>query len=497
MATVDHQENENQHSTKEIKENEIQRLHAVGEGSFGVVFKGLWRNIPVAIKTITRDEEKKSFLVEVKQLSRVNHENIVKLYGACTTGSQFFLVMEYAEGGSLYNVLHQSKLRYTMSHAMSWAFQCAKGVQYLHAMKPKPIIHRDLKPPNLLLINEGVNLKICDFGTAADKNTYMTNNRGSAAWMAPEVFASSCYTEKCDVYSWSIILWEVMSRKKPFYSQSNTTFTILWAVHKGKRPPLIQNCPECIERLMTQCWHQDPDKRPSMDDVVLMMSHICLLLPGADVPLEIVPECNFEEEEETVEEIEEIFKENTGVNIINRTLPQPPSNMQTLSVEVDPNCWELRSEENENNPIDYVLMEGVQNTVRTGTLSEISRSSPEFDDVLLNSLDPELRPATPDRNDARSMEKYQEHREMAKEYWKMQTELVLLSKRKNELLQRQAEEERRQQNLEKLQEEKESLRLIKELLQQQLDNVERNGQQRNSGDGWVIVQRQHEENNQD
>lgn len=67
---------------------------------------------------------------------------------------------------------------------MCFGFQ---GVEYLHAMKPKPLIHRDLKPPNLLLILGGTQLKICDFGTAADKQTYMTNNKGSAAWMAPEV----------------------------------------------------------------------------------------------------------------------------------------------------------------------------------------------------------------------------------------------------------------------------------------------------------------------
>lgn len=66
-------------------------------------------------------------------------------------------------------------------------------MDYLHDLKPKPLIHRDLKPPNLLLINGGVHLKICDFGIAADKNTYMTNNMGSAAWMAPEVGKFSLY----------------------------------------------------------------------------------------------------------------------------------------------------------------------------------------------------------------------------------------------------------------------------------------------------------------
>lgn len=96
--------------------------------------------------------------------------------------------MEYAEGGSLYNILHCSpKIPYTTDHAMSWARQCAEGVAYLHAMTPKPLIHRDLKPPNLLLVKAGTVLKICDFGTVTDKSTLMTNNKGSAAWMAPEV----------------------------------------------------------------------------------------------------------------------------------------------------------------------------------------------------------------------------------------------------------------------------------------------------------------------
>ncbi|CAH1972154.1 unnamed protein product [Acanthoscelides obtectus] len=267
MATADQIDNENHYYVREIDYSEIQKKEVVGEGSFGIVYKGIWNDTLVAVKNISRETEKKSFLIEVRQLSRVNHENIVKLYGACTQG-MLCLVMEYAEGGSLFNVLHRSNLQYTLAHAMSWAYQCSKGVEYLHSMKPKPLIHRDLKPPNLLLINGGVHLKICDFGTAADKNTYMTNNKGSAAWMAPEVFSSSHYTEKCDVFSWGIILWEVVSRKKPFYNKGGTAFSIMWAVHKGKRPPLIRNCPLPIENLMTTCWDHDPKNRLSMAEVI-------------------------------------------------------------------------------------------------------------------------------------------------------------------------------------------------------------------------------------
>lgn len=123
---------------------------------------------------------------QLRQLSRVSHPNIIPLYGACTKKPRVCLVMEYAEGGSLHNVLHcHPEIAYTASHAMSWARQCAEGVAYMHAMRPKPLIHRDLKPLNLLLFESGRILKICDFGTVVDKATQMTNNKGSPGWMAP------------------------------------------------------------------------------------------------------------------------------------------------------------------------------------------------------------------------------------------------------------------------------------------------------------------------
>lgn len=114
------------------------------------------------------------------------------------------------------------------------------------------LLYRDLKPPNLLLVMGGQMLKICDFGTACDLHTYMTNNKGSAAWMAPEVFEGSKYTEKCDVFSWGIILWEVLTRKKPFDDIGASAFRIMWAVHMGQRPPLIEGCPKPLEDLMTR-----------------------------------------------------------------------------------------------------------------------------------------------------------------------------------------------------------------------------------------------------
>ncbi|XP_071225915.1 mitogen-activated protein kinase kinase kinase 7-like isoform X2 [Salvelinus alpinus] len=258
----------------------------VGRGAFGVVCKAKWKGKDVAIKTIESESERKAFIVELRQLSRVNHPNIVKLYGSCN--NPVCLVMEYAEGGSLYNVLHGAEPLpyYTASHAMSWCFQCSQGVAYLHGMKPKALIHRDLKPPNLLLVAGGTVLKICDFGTACDIQTHMTNNKGSAAWMAPEVFEGINYSEKCDVFSWGIILWEVITRRKPFDEIGGPAFRIMWAVHNGTRPPLIKSLPKPIESLMTRCWSKDPSQRPSMEEIVKIMTHLMRCFPGSDEPLQ-------------------------------------------------------------------------------------------------------------------------------------------------------------------------------------------------------------------
>ncbi|XP_077366808.1 mitogen-activated protein kinase kinase kinase 7 isoform X2 [Festucalex cinctus] len=249
---------------EEINYEDIEVEEVVGRGAFGVVCKAKWKGKDVAIKTIESESERKAFIVEV-----------------C-------LVMEYAEGGSLYNVLHGAEPLpcYSASHAMSWCLQCSQGVAYLHGMKPKALIHRDLKPPNLLLVAGGTVLKICDFGTACDIQTHMTNNKGSAAWMAPEVFEGNNYSEKCDVFSWGIILWEVVTRRKPFDEIGGPAFRIMWAVHNGTRPPLIKNLPKPIENLMTKCWSKDPSQRPSMEEIVKIMTHLMRYFPGSEEPLQ-------------------------------------------------------------------------------------------------------------------------------------------------------------------------------------------------------------------
>jgi len=274
----------------EIDYNELDILQIVGRGAFGLVQKAQWRGHIVAIKTIENEGDNKEFRDEVEQLASVRHKNIIRLFGTSVCKPKVCLVMEYAECGSLYGLLHPPDdypvdIEYTFAHVMSWSLQCAQAVEYLHSMKPKPIVHRDLKPPNMLLTNYGTVLKICDFGTACHIHTEMTSNRGSASWMAPEVFEGTKYTEKCDVYSFGIVLWEMLTRRKPFDEIGPPAFRIMWAVHSGTRPPPIQGIPKSLEQLMYRCWTKEEKLRPSFQQIVKYFKRANELCVGGDEPL--------------------------------------------------------------------------------------------------------------------------------------------------------------------------------------------------------------------
>ncbi len=143
---------------------------------------------------------------------------------------------------------------------------------------------------SLLLNQDGLILKICDFGTACDKKTIMTNNKGSSAWMAPEVFKGNDYSEKCDVFSWAIILWQCLSRRQPF-SKYDNEYAIQWSkVALGKKPPLLKNCPSKLKNLLECCWNQDPAVRLSMNEIVPIMEELYSHCePATLYPLKLVP----------------------------------------------------------------------------------------------------------------------------------------------------------------------------------------------------------------
>uniref|UniRef100_A0A4W6DFA7 Mitogen-activated protein kinase kinase kinase 7 n=1 Tax=Lates calcarifer TaxID=8187 RepID=A0A4W6DFA7_LATCA len=493
---------------EEINYEDIEVEEVVGRGAFGVVCKAKWKGKDVAIKTIESESERKAFIVELRQLSRVNHPNIVKLYGSCN--SPVCLVMEYAEGGSLYNVLHGAEPLpyYTASHAMSWCLQCSQGVAYLHGMKPKALIHRDLKPPNLLLVAGGTVLKICDFGTACDIQTHMTNNKGSAAWMAPEVFEGSNYSEKCDVFSWGIILWEVITRRKPFDEIGGPAFRIMWAVHNGTRPPLIKNLPKPIESLMTRCWSKDPSQRPSMEEIVKIMTHLMRYFPGSDEPLQYPYQYSDEGQSNSATSTGS-YVDYTGTSTSNKSdanmehsdsqgsndtikitpqfaphfkpkgdplrtlplsrgsadlselepkyhLPFPPP-QRRRSVQDLPGISTESSQGSRNSSRSSSPSVRMMPPDKTSSRGYFSPEDPTDTNGSDNSipmayltLDHQLQPLAPCPNSKESMAVFEQHCKMAQEYLKVQTEIALLIQRKKELIAELDQDEKDQQNTSRL-----------------------------------------------
>ncbi|KAI1294642.1 Mitogen-activated protein kinase kinase kinase 7 [Halotydeus destructor] len=472
-----------------ISEGEIRFEGIVGQGAFGTVKKGQWRGRDVAVKLFDLKQDGQNLEKELIALSRLDHPNIIKLFGA-STGSPIFLVMEYAEGGSLYNLLHNKPdVSYSQDRAISWSLQCAKGVNYLHGQKPRPMVHRDLKSPNLLLFNGGTVIKICDFGTARDVKTYMTHSRGTFAWMAPEVFKSNYYTETCDVFSWAIILWEILAREKPF-ADLVTPFAVMWAVGQGIRPPLLPTCPPAIESLMTRCWQEDHLSRPSMAEVETEMELFAGSMP--DSPIGTVETASIRQRPTSLEK---------------RPLTNRESNMSKFA------RWKSQ---------DTVLDNESENEL--SRKPEMARSSSfnvldDHDDLptsarwaenaiymtgdaqavadfqngagFLSRLNPLLTPIEPDCSNVKSMQIYHDHRKAASEYVRIDTKLQMFQELQEELEDVLDQREHIYENLNwiNLIKERDELLALKGRLKAKNDALQRHRRQQEAQENgdWVLI----------
>ena len=138
---------------------------------------------------------------------------------------------------------------------------------YLHSGKP-PILHRDLKSANILL-DESYTAKVCDFGLSRLKaqERSMTGNCGTVQWMAPEVLANADYNEKADVYSYGIILWEMLSRECPFEGMTPIQCALA-VLNRNKRPEIPKWCPQPLQALIRACIKKDPEERPMFSEIL-------------------------------------------------------------------------------------------------------------------------------------------------------------------------------------------------------------------------------------
>ncbi|CAE6085170.1 unnamed protein product [Arabidopsis arenosa] len=271
----------------------------IGEGAHGKVYQGRYGSQIVAIKVLhrgTKPDEKSSlesrFIREVNMMSRVQHDNLVKFIGACKD-PLMVIVTELLPGMSLRKYL--TSIRPEMLHlrtALSFALDIARALDCLHA---NGIIHRDLKPDNLLLTENHKSVKLADFGLAREETVteMMTAETGTYRWMAPELYSTVTlrqgekkhYNNKVDVYSFGIVLWELLTNRMPFEGMSNLQAAYA-AAFKQERPGMPEGISPSLAFIVQSCWVEDPNMRPSFSQIIRLLNEFLLTLtPPPPQPL--------------------------------------------------------------------------------------------------------------------------------------------------------------------------------------------------------------------
>ncbi|CAN1271536.1 Serine/threonine-protein kinase STY13 [Linum perenne] len=215
---------------------------AFAQGAFGKLYRGTYNeNSPEKAQVMEQQ-----FQQEVMMLATLKHPNIVRFIGGCRKPMVWCIVTEYAKGGSV------------------------RQMAYVHHLG---FIHRDLKSDNLLIAADR-SIKIADFGVARIEvqTEGMTPETGTYRWMAPEMIQHRPYTQKVDVYSFGIVLWELITGMLPF--QNMTAVQAAFAVvNKGVRPVIPNDCLPVLNEIMTRCWDTNPEVRPPFAEVVRMLEY--------------------------------------------------------------------------------------------------------------------------------------------------------------------------------------------------------------------------------
>ena len=284
-----------------IAEDDVSFQACIGSGAVGEVYKGKWRGIDVAIKTVkgawmSSEEMEKELDHEASVLQSVRHANVVQFYGmgSMNDGTPF-MVIELMELGTLTGVLQDKRIILDWETKTRFALETAQGMALVHSLGR---MHRDLKSGNILVTMAGsgriMRVKVADFGTAtlvgiatntsdvvnAEEmampmteriKTMRTKGIGTPLWMAPEILSgSSRYGTSADVYSYSIVMWEIASRQEPWVELSGSFIMdqLLKRLVRGIRPNIGEDWHKEYVELMTECWSTDPLARPSFLAIV-------------------------------------------------------------------------------------------------------------------------------------------------------------------------------------------------------------------------------------
>ncbi|XP_057358264.1 ephrin type-A receptor 5 isoform X11 [Manis pentadactyla] len=268
---------------KEIEASCITIERVIGAGEFGEVCSGRLklpgkRELPVAIKTLKvgyTDKQRRDFLGEASIMGQFDHPNIIHLEGVVTKSKPVMIVTEYMENGSLDTFLKKNDGQFTVIQLVGMLRGIAAGMKYLSDMG---YVHRDLAARNIL-INSNLVCKVSDFGLSRiledDPEAAYTTRGGKIPirWTAPEAIAFRKFTSASDVWSYGIVMWEVVSYgERPYWEMTNQD--VIKAVEEGYRLPSPMDCPAALYQLMLDCWQKDRNSRPKFDEIVNMLDKL-------------------------------------------------------------------------------------------------------------------------------------------------------------------------------------------------------------------------------
>ncbi|XP_071721209.1 uncharacterized protein [Rutidosis leptorrhynchoides] len=264
--------NEKDNLDYEIMWEDLITKQQIGEGSCGTVYQGLWYGSDVAIKIFEHQELSYDMLVSFKQevslMKRLRHPNILLFMGAVTSLQHPCIVTEFLPRGCLFGILRRNTTSLDWKRRLRMAIDIARGMNYLHLCQP-PIIHRDLKSSNLL-IDKNWTVKVGDFGLSRIKHQISMNTKtgkGTPQWMAPEILRNGKADEKSDVYSYGVVLWEIITEKIPWGDLDPVQ--VIGAVgFMNKRLEIPKDVDPLWDSLIESCWHSEPQSRPTFQEIL-------------------------------------------------------------------------------------------------------------------------------------------------------------------------------------------------------------------------------------
>jgi len=247
--------------------SKLEFVKQIGSGAFGIVWKARYLGVNVAVKSVDSSSDPSDFLNEVSVLKALRHPNIVLFLGY-TLSPRLCIITEYMKNGNLSRMLQDFTKNIDSQKILAISLSVARGMFYLHSQHPT-IIHRDLKSGNVL-IDGNWNIKVADYGLSVIAHDDQQNQfLGDAKWRAPEhIKEKNNYTIKSDVFSYGVLLWELLTRKEPYVDEAWGVAEILRNVRLGYRLKIPSTCPPMLKELITKCWAQNPEDRPDFDGVI-------------------------------------------------------------------------------------------------------------------------------------------------------------------------------------------------------------------------------------